>query len=179
MSKAGNPKESSSHDEFEVLYRANLPMVYRFASSRLGATEGEDVTAEVFQAAAVAFTDGRDSIITPAWLMSVTRNKVIDRWRKASRRSAIALRYSPRREDLAVFPPDWAEDPRREDVFKALDSLTPSDRSTLVLHYLDGVPAPELAAMLDISVSAMESRLRRARRRFEARYKPEKKEGSS
>lgn len=157
---------------FEELYRAMLPAVHRFAVTRLGDAEGEDVTAEVFHAAAVAFTDGRQEAVTPAWIMAVARNKVIDRWRKASRRSAIGLRFLPRASDLTEFPPDWNEDPRREDVLCALNNLAESDRTLLVLHHLDAMTAPEIADALGISVSAVESRLARARRRFRSHYRP-------
>jgi len=169
---AGTPEDMESASEFEELYRNMLPTVYRFASARLGPEEGEDVTSEVFHAAAVAFTDGRADIVTPAWIMTVTRNKVIDRWRTAARRNAIALRFRPRKADLASFPADWTEDPRREHVLAALDAVSTDDRALLVLHYLDGMSAPDLAAELDITVSAIESRLARARRRFRSHYKP-------
>ena len=165
--------EPTSKDRFEAIYRAMVPTVHRFVVTRLGASEAEDVVAEVFHAAAVAFTDGRSHQVTDAWLMAVARNKVIDRWRTAERRSAIALRNRGRRDDYVEFPHDWAADPRREQVLAALDRCKPAERTLLVLHYLDGIPAPELAPVLDCSVSAVESRLARARRSFRQFYDPE------
>ena len=127
----------------------------------------------MFHAAAVAFTDGRAERVTPAWLMAVTRNKVIDRWRTAERRSAIALRNRGRRDDYVEFPDDWTADPRREHVLAALDRCKSDERTLLVLHYLDGMPASELADAMGCSISAMESRLARARRSFRRFYTPE------
>lgn len=152
--------------QLEELYREMLPQVSRFATSRLGADEGRDVASEVFHAAVVAFTDGRADQVTPAWLMAVTKNKVIDRWRKAERRSAISLRFRPRAGDLAEFPESWFDNERRDAVLRTLNRMSTRDRSLLVLHYLDGIPARELAEQLDVSVSAVESRLARARRKF-------------
>lgn len=163
----------SSIEQLEALYREMLPQVHRFASSRLGTEEGRDVASEVFQAAVFAFADGRAGNVTPAWLMAVTRNKVIDRWRQAERRSVISLRILPRKSDLTEFPEDWYDEPHREAVLTALGRLAKKDRGLLVLHYLDGIPAPELAASLDVSVSAIESRLARARRKFRSFYEVE------
>lgn len=163
-------RDNADVASFEALYRKMLPVVHRFAATRLGEADGEDVASEVFHAAAVALRDGRSETVTPAWLMAVTRNKVIDRWRTAERRSAILLLNRGRTEDHVDFPSDWSSDPRREDVLAALDRCRSSDRTLLVLHYLDGMPAPALAEAMSCSVSAMESRLARARRAFRRHY---------
>ena len=163
----------SGKAELEALYREMLPQVYRFASARLGPEDGHDVAAEVFHAAVVAFTDGRAGQVTPAWLMVVTKNKVIDRWRMAERRGAIAMKFRPRADDLADFPHDWFENIQRDAVLRALGRMATKERSLLVLHYLDGISTLELAAQLDVSVSAIESRLARARRKFHSFFEIE------
>ena len=158
--------------EFEQLYRENLPTVYRYATTRLGRIEGEDVTAEVFHAAAVAFRDGAGSTVTAAWLMSVTRNKVIDHWRKAGRRKAKDHLIRPDRSDLVTMPADWHHDERRPAVLAALDQCSPRHRAVLILHYVDGMPAPEIAESLGATTASVESLLARARRAFRAHYQP-------
>lgn len=158
---------------FEELYRTMLPTVYRFTTARLGPVEGEDVAGEVFHAAVVAYTDGRRDAVTPAWLMAVARNKVIDRWRKAERRNAITFLNRKRPTELMSFPEDWAESPQRGAVLATLDRLTPRHRNLLVAHYVDGMAVPELADLIGSSVAAIESALARARRSFRAHYDPE------
>ncbi len=165
--------DSAAEASFEELYRTMLPTVYRFTTARLGSAEGEDVTGEVFHAAVVAYTDGRRDAVTPAWLMAVARNKVIDRWRKAERRSAITFLHRKRPTELMDFPEDWAVSPQRDAVLAALDQLTPRHRNLLVAHYVDGMPVPELAELMDRSVAATESALARARRSFRTHYDPE------
>jgi RNA polymerase sigma-70 factor (ECF subfamily) len=166
---------SAAPGDFERLYREMLPTVHRFASTRLGEAEAEDLAAEVFHAAVVAYGDGREHQVTPAWIMAVARNKVIDRWRSAERRSAIALRNRVRKDDLVTFPADWSHDERRDDVLAALDRMRPAERSLMVLHYLDGMTAAALSEVLECSVSAVESRLARARRSFRTNYQPERR----
>ena len=174
MSTVRDPETAASRAaRFDELYRDMLPTVHRFAANRLGEDDAEDLASEVFHAAAVAFTDGRQDQVTPAWVMAVAKNKVIDRWRMAERRSAITLRNRAREEDFMDFPPDWNTDPRREDVLAGLDKMKPAERSLLVLHYLDGMPAPALSEALGCSLGAMESRLARARKSFRRLYRPE------
>lgn len=154
----------------EAIYREMLPYVDRFASNRLGPDSGPEIASEVFHAAVVAFSDGRSEQVTPAWLMAVARNKVIDRWRREERRSAIGLKLRPRKEDLAEFPVDWNLQPHREAVQSSLARLPDKDRALLVLHYLDGIPLADLASQLDVSFSCISSRLARARRKFRRYY---------
>lgn len=169
IQETGDPRKA----ELEALYREMLPQVFRFTSARLGPEDGRDVSSEVFHAAVVAFSDGRAGQVTPAWLMVVAKNKVIDRWRMAERRGAIALRFLPRAADLAEFPHDWFDDSRRDAVLRALGRMDTKERSLLVLHYLDGISTHDLAAQLDVSHSAIESRLARARRKFRSFYEIE------
>jgi RNA polymerase sigma-70 factor (ECF subfamily) len=165
-----------ARDAFEVLYCEMLPTVYRFTTTRLGHADGEDVAAEVFHAAAIAFQDGRRQQVTPAWLMAVARNKVIDRWRRAQRRNAIDFLHHAREEDLMDFPKDWSASERRPAVMAALDRIKPRHRNLLIAHYVDGIPAPELAETLEMSVAAVESALARARTSFKKHYVEERSE---
>ena len=153
----------------EDVYRTNVSPVYGYAAVRLGRAEGEDVTSEVFQAAAYAFADGRFEQVTPAWLMAVTRNKVIDRWRRAERRMAKAhllddFGNAPDPLDLSL------DHERRDQVLDVLSNLNERHRMLLVLHYLEGQSAPDIAESLDESTLAIESALARARRRFRTIY---------
>lgn len=152
----------------EDLYQANVDTVYSYAAARLGASGGEEVAAEVFHAAVVAFRDGKGSNVTPAWLMAVTKNKVIDRWRKAERRKAKAhLLGTP---ESTGWPERWSASDNREQVMEALDRLAPDQRVLLILRHVDAMPVREIAEATGRSVGATESRLARARRAFREHY---------
>ena len=154
-------------DAFDDLYRANIRGVYAYAAARLGADDADDVTAEVFHAAVVAFRSGRSEQVTPAWLMAVTRNKVIDRWRKAERRMAKAHLLRPPDDELRVA---WADDERRERVLATLHALKHRHRSLLILHHVEAMPIADIAAATGQSPSAVESALKRARAAFRRHY---------
>jgi len=155
-------------DDFERLYQANVDVVFGYAAARLGPSDAEDVTSEVFQAAVVAWRDGRQHQTTSAWLMAVTKNKVIDRWRRAERRKAKAhLLAVP---DPGEWPDAWADPAHRQHVIECLDRLDPQRRTLLILRHVDGLAVPDIANAAGRTVTAVESQLARARREFRHHY---------
>jgi RNA polymerase sigma-70 factor (ECF subfamily) len=158
----------SGFDEFERIYNANVGHVYNYVAVRLGPTEAEDVTATVFHAAVVAWRDGRRERVTPAWLMAVTKNKVIDRWRQAERRRAkthlLAVSQTPE------WPDAWSDPAHRQVVLDCLDKLSAPDRVLLILRHVDGLSVREIAAEAGRTITAVESQLARARRGFRRHY---------
>ncbi len=160
---------STRFDAFESLYDDNVDLVYSYAAARLGGNEAEDVTSEVFHAAIVAWRDGRRGQITPAWLMAVTKNKVIDRWRRAERRKAKAHLLSV--PDSLEWPDAWADPDHRRHVMECLDQLKPRDRVLLILRHVDGMSVSDIANEAGRTVTAVESQLARARSDFRRHYK--------
>jgi RNA polymerase sigma-70 factor (ECF subfamily) len=152
---------------FEALYDASVNFVYSYARARLGPTEGEDVASEVFEAALIALRAGKGQAVTEAWLMAVTRNKVIDRWRASERR--MAKRHLLRSADRTDGPEGTAQDDT-DRMMLALDVVSPFHRALLVLHYMDGFPMREVAEQLGTSVTAARSGIARARRSLERAY---------
>lgn len=155
---------------FEQLFRSEVDRVHSYARARLGAAEAEDVVADVFCAAALAVRDGNEAALSPAWLMTVTRNKVIDRWRRAQRRKVRDALFRAREQDRLVEMDDWTDRGNRDEVIATLDRLAPKHRLVLVLHYVDSMSAAEIAEQLEASVAAVESALARARRAFRHEY---------
>lgn len=171
MDNTASVRAPEDERRLERLVRAEINAIHRYASTRVSAAEVDDVVAEVFHAAAVAYGDGRATVVDRSWLFAVARNRVIDRWRRASRRKAIVhLAFNGVERDTA-FPPDWTEDPRRTAVLAALNQLQPRHRILLILHHVDGVPVRELAEQANESVHATESALARARGAFRRHYK--------
>lgn len=153
-------------DDFAALYEEMLPAVYRYATSRVGQTTGEEICGDVFHAAAAALSDGRESDVTPGWLMAVAKNKVIDHWRRQERRQRVTHLVDLRTSDF-VEPSAEARASRGwSDVMRALDRLPERYRTLLTLRYLDDLTVAELARTSGQSESAIESALARARRSF-------------
>lgn len=152
---------------FGALYERSVDLVHSYARTRLGPTEAEDVTSEVFHAALVALRSGRGEAVTEAWLMAVVRNKVIDRWRAAERH--MRKHHLLVRRD-APPGPDWAPDDGVERLLCALDEVSTRHREVLVRHYVDGFPMDEVADQMGTTLEGARSVLARARRALRTAY---------
>jgi RNA polymerase sigma-70 factor (ECF subfamily) len=139
---------------------------YRFTRCR---AEAEDVTQEVFVRVYLTLNSYRAEIGSlSGWLMHVTRNLLIDRYRRARRHE----RFHPIREPyLSVHDPHapnplqyLARDEAAVRVHTALQRLSPNTRSVIVLHDLEGLALDEVAAILHVPVGTVKSRMIRGRR---------------
>lgn len=140
------------------LYDDALPHVYGYLVRRCGsAAVAEDLTADTFLAAATAVQRGAE--VTVPWLLVTARHKLIDHWRRDGRhRDALEELW-----EQAEPPADRNDPIDTLHVRDVLARLTPHHRAALVLRYLDGLPVPEVATLLDRSVHATESLLVRAK----------------
>lgn len=154
-----------------ALYDAALPQVYGYLLSRCGrATLAEDLTAETFLAAVDAVRSDHPPPVTTAWLVGVARHKLVDHWRRQARedRSLRAVATDPSAENATDDP--WGA---RLDALRARDTLArlaPHHRAALTLRYLDDLPVPEVAHLLDRTLHATEALLVRARAAFRRAY---------
>jgi RNA polymerase sigma-70 factor, ECF subfamily len=164
------PSDPRAHDRNAValcaLYDRALPQVYGYFAKRCGsAFVAEDLTSETFMAAVDAVKRDRVPDLSVAWLIGVARHKLVDHWRREAREeSKLALAADDDTLD------DWDV---RLDALRAHDTLAelgPVHRTALTMRYLDGLPVPEVAALLDRTVHATEALLVRARLAFRRAY---------
>ena len=101
----------------------------------------------------------RDPERFEAWLHRLIVNAAIDEARRRRRR-VIEVAVSP--IDLRSSPDDIDRLVDRDELDRALSKLRPEHRALVVLHYYLGMPLPEAAASLGISLGAAKSRLHRA-----------------
>jgi RNA polymerase sigma-70 factor (ECF subfamily) len=131
-------------------------------------TEAEDVTQEALMRLwkiAPDWRTGEAKVST--WLYRVVANLCTDRLRK--RRGSVPL------EDIAE-PADPAESAeaklqrgaRLDALQTALDTLPDRQRQSVVLRHIEGLANPEIAAILDVGVEAVESLTARGKRALAA-----------
>jgi RNA polymerase sigma-70 factor (ECF subfamily) len=162
------------HDQeaFTRLLDRHLAGLQKFLLRMTGnAADADEVSQEAFlriwshagrwQADRVKFT---------TWLYRIARNLAIDRHRKSRETTD---------EDVTMIvddSPDVShaiEADRREQVLRgAVARLPERQRTALVLCHFDGMSNQEAAAVLDVSVDALESLLSRARRSLKASLRP-------
>jgi RNA polymerase sigma-70 factor (ECF subfamily) len=147
------------------LYDQALPQVYGYLVARCGdRAVAEDLTSETFLA---VVGNRQDQPLTVGWLVGIARHKLMDHWRRQAREERLLHAV----EGLSGDPRDpWEVELDRVLAHQVLGQLAPQHRSVLTLRYLDGLPVPQAANILDRSVAATEALLVRARREFRHVY---------
>jgi RNA polymerase sigma-70 factor (ECF subfamily) len=156
----------------ETLLVRYQPHLYRFGLRMCGNVEDAgDVAQESLISMARSLRDFRGDSSVSSWLYTIARRFCI----KKRRRS----KFAPAREDSLDAPEthaaerlaDPAPNPEQTTtnrelataLTRAIDALDPPQREVLVLRDVEGLPAPEVAKVLGISIDAVKSRLHRAR----------------
>jgi RNA polymerase sigma factor (sigma-70 family) len=150
----------SSDRAFERLYRKYAGDVYRYALVVLrNEADAEDVTQTTFMNAYRAMERGERPRQPQNWLIAIAHNVCRQRFRQSQRRPNEVV-YE---EELAEAAVD--EDAiGAEDIRRALGHLSFNQRSALVMRELEGRSYQEIAEILGVSVSAVETLIFRARR---------------
>lgn len=154
---------------FRVWYDEALPRVYHYLLARCGdQSVAEEVTQEAFIEAVRSRRrfEGRSDPVT--WICAIGRNRLADHVRRDHRDGTRHLRLINAQSDRD--PSAWHQSDVREDVERALATLTPEHRLALMLRYRDGMRVREVAGLLRRSESATESLLSRAREGFRRAY---------
>jgi RNA polymerase sigma-70 factor (ECF subfamily) len=147
--------EQAVGELYHACYRRLVAQVYAFTTDL---TEAQDVVQEAF-ARALARPRGLTDVDNPeAWLRTVAVNVVRRRWRRRKLLDTILLRDRP--VARTVEPPPG---PERADLRDAMAALPAPYREVVVLHYFADLPVDEVAALLEVPVGTVKSRLSRAR----------------
>ena len=145
-------------------FAARWNRVYHFNLSLCGSpTVAEDVTAAAYADAARALATGRVVALTDGWLLTVSRRRMIDQWRRSERyRNCLAHVQS-----LAGVARQPSESPVDSEQVEAVLAMLPERHARVLrLRYLDDRPVEEVADLLGVSRKAIDCLLVRARRKF-------------
>jgi RNA polymerase sigma factor (sigma-70 family) len=146
--------------DFDGLYRHHASSVYRYARAVLGNhADAEDVTQQTFLNAYRAVAQGTKPRKAENWLLRIAHNEVRKHFRSAhQKRLEVELD-----EQLPDREPERSE-PSLADVLRALQHLPPTQRSALVMREFEGRSYAEIAEIMDLTQSALEAQIFRARR---------------
>ena len=159
--------------DFESIYREHFRFVWRTVR-RLGVQGAlvDDVVQEVFLVVhrRLADFEGRSSAKT--WLYGIVRRVISDQ-RRTARRKPGGVDGSDgeieRAVDPELGPEASAEQAERVRLLhRILAELDDDKREVFVLAELEGLTGAEIAEALDVNPNTLASRLRAARREFEA-----------
>jgi RNA polymerase sigma-70 factor (ECF subfamily) len=154
-----------------ALYDSALPQVYGYLLSRCGQRAlAEDLTAETFVAAVDAVRSDRPPPLSAAWLVGVARHKLADHWRRQAREDRGLQAVAGQLPGTSAADDPWNGWLDAVTAREVLARLGPHHRLALTLRYLDGLPVPEVARLLDRTLHATEALLVRARAAFRRAY---------
>jgi RNA polymerase sigma-70 factor (ECF subfamily) len=143
-----------------TLFAANWRTVYAWM---LGFTrdrgEAEDLTQQTFLRAWTRMGQLRDPARFLPWLRTIARTVAFGRRRP----KPVALRPEPVGDDPSV---SVEHREARDLVGRALDRLSPDDRSLLLLVFVEDIPLARVAALLETPVTTLRRRVADALKRF-------------
>jgi RNA polymerase sigma factor (sigma-70 family) len=152
--------------DFTQAYDTHVWDVYAFLAYRTGErVDAEDLTQLTFERALRSwdrFDERKASLRT--WLIAIARNALVDHYRKDRRNRQEPLDQVG--EDLlAVEEPELGIAP---ELASALQRLGEREREVLALRYGADLSGPDIAQMLDLSLSNVQQILSRTLRRLRA-----------
>lgn len=159
-----------------VLTARLVPRIHALARRMLDdPAEADDVTQEAMLRLWRIAPDWRDEgAAVGTWLYRVAGNLCIDRLRRRRERP---VAEPPEQPDPSAGVVTRIQDADRAHALRAaLARLPERQRLAVVLRHLEERPNPEIAAILETSVEAVESLLARARRNLAAELVPRRAE---
>jgi RNA polymerase sigma-70 factor (ECF subfamily) len=150
--------------EFADLIHEHAAALYAIAYRMVGEShDAEDVVQDTLRSAWTCrenFEHGRGQ---RAWLATILRRRVIDRWRRVGRRLAVATDGA---FDVAVDAVDPTADGFTDEMQQALAALPDELRESLLLVVVGELTHQETAIALGVPLGTVLSRVSRARERL-------------
>jgi RNA polymerase sigma-70 factor (ECF subfamily) len=163
----------------DELYDAYAADVMRWARRLAGPTADiEDMVHDVFVVALQRAFTFQGGATVRTWLFRITHHVVRDRMRRSFLRG---LLFRRRQDEMVAALPvpstPHQEMERREEherLYRALDQLSDTYRTALILYEIDGLSSDEVAELTGVSVGAVWVRLHRGRAKLFAYLSGEK-----
>jgi RNA polymerase sigma-70 factor, ECF subfamily len=143
--------QSGDRDAFDALLREIAPPLHRYVSRvTADAALADDVVQETLIAIVRKIAWLSDPSLFRAWAFRIASRNAFRNLRKR--------RLDEPLEDIASAEPDV--DPwQRERLLASLERLSPASRAVVTLHYLEEMPLSEVAAVLELNLGTVKSRL--------------------
>jgi RNA polymerase sigma-70 factor (ECF subfamily) len=169
--------KAGDHEALEAIFNLYSPKLYNVAHRILGdVADTEEVIQDVFWTAYRNAKTFRGNSQFSTWLYRLTINAALGRIRRSKKHKEVEYEeFLPKFQEDGhhmVRPVvDWSDNlddcyakQEMQQLLKdALDQLKPVDKSVVVLSDLEGLSDKEIAAAVGITVSAVKTRLHRAR----------------
>lgn len=156
---------------FELLYAQYKSRVYTFLLRMTADTDlADDLTQDVFTKAFKALPGFGVEHRILSWLYRVANNAAIDGIRRQKRLAWLRMPHLLGTRDEPHAADSHGRVPEREHVQAVLRTLPPENAAALLLHALEGYSYREIAEIQGCTLTAVRSRIARARAAFKETY---------
>jgi len=168
--------DDAAAQHFEELFRELLPKIRGYAHRRGGSDIVDDVASETFLVVWRRWADApADPDERRAWVYGIARHKIAHALEQAARQRD-RIDQAASEASGRVAPADAMDDViERDRMTRLLELLPPREREAFALTVWEGLSTRQAAAVLGCSVSALATRLTRARRKLERALQNEQK----
>ena len=142
---------AGSQPAFATLYQRFHRAVHAVALARVGPADAADVVQDVFARAWVRLDAVREPAAFAGWLMTMARNRAIDRARARDPRGDATC-------EVAVAPVPTAE---AAAALRAIRALPEAYRETLLMRLVEGLTGPEIAVRTGLTPESVRVNLHR------------------
>lgn len=147
-----------------ALYKRHAGAVLSFARRVVGANDADDILQSTFvRAATSASSFDRRTPSARKWLIGISARLVQERRRSFVRLARALVRFASSEGDYQTLT-------EAEDLRRALDKISEPKRLVLILVEVEGYTGDEVAAMLDVPIGTVWTRLHYGRRELRALY---------
>lgn len=167
-----NFADSIEHCDLDALMSFYGNDVLRYAYAITGNKQlSEDIAQEVFISVYrhIGSFRGRSSFKT--WLFAITRNLAVNELRSGYLRRIVLFEWVKPREYGKSAEDEVIESQSRQDLRSIVLGLPIKLREVLILYYEHGLTMTEIANVMNISEGTVKSRLHRARKAVEKKWK--------
>src|SRR5438552_16049236 len=161
----------SRGEALELMYSAYKVRIYTFLLRLLAdPTAADDLTQDVFTKAYQALGSLTSEHRVLPWLYRIATNTAIDHIRRRKRFTWLRVgRLAGTREE-PLMKDEHGAVPERDQLRRVLATLPVEQAAALLLHALEGYSYKEIAEIQHCSVTAVRSRIARARQKFRTEY---------
>lgn len=153
-----------SQAAFDRLVADHGPALYRMAYRMVGDRhDAEDIVQETYRSAWSSRRGYEAGHSQRAWLASILRRRVVDRWRKRTLPGAPGGEFTP---DVEVNGADPMANEYTDEMQHALSQLPMELRESLLLVVVAELTHQEAADLLEVPLGTVLSRVSRARQRL-------------
>lgn len=164
--------------QFEKLYHEYKMLVYNVSLNYLQNIEdAEEVTQDVFVKAYHSLENFNQKSSYKTWIYRITINQCLDfiKQKNSKKRFFVFGRKSQNEQeylDTATFEHPGILMENKEDaaiLFSIINTLTENQKTAFLLSKLDGLSNPEIAEIMQLSISSVESLIFRAKATLQER----------